>query len=268
MICIIGVGSVGKNLLHCLYNSGKYNKIYIIDKDIITQYNIQYDNIYISKSKVDACKLEYGDIIYPIYEYLDNNNISSKIQDIFQKSSTVFDCRDTFENRVTFDAIKIYINKDLLIADFRKNIIFNYQFEGEYVNYINEHHIKSLISKFVNLFLTSTKIDKYKENNETIALNQLGEIKNLINTNSMISDDIIEMIKYETSNNIIKIDVRIYDGIYQLYNNIFDINKISINNMLNIVNAEIQHLPAIFIMPIIHQQNTLIINIFNQAGGA
>ena len=271
MICIIGVGSVGKNLLDILCKNVKYEQICIIDEDIVTQYNVQYDKKYINKYKVEACESQHGKRIVGVKKYVVNDKLTPEIKNIFNKSKIIFDCRDIFENRNSFDAIKLYINKDKLIVDFRKTIVYNYDFEGEYVNYINNTFIKTLISKFVKFYINNTdKIDLYKAENKAISLNTLGNIQPLTPTNSIQNKEVFDTItKQYHKGKFNKIHVEVFDGPYQTYEENFVVEQENkLKNILSNIDSQIKHFPAINIIFSLNTNTGLNMCIYNQTGGA
>jgi len=270
MICIIGVGSVGKNILDSLIKLTTYD-VALIDNDIVCSHNIQYNKKYIGKKKIDVCKEIYKDRITEIInEYIDYDNISTSIKKILKKSEYVFDCTDIFINRKTFEAIKIYINKDRLIADFQKKIIFNHQVEGEYVKHINDTQLKLLTSQFIKLFISEKNaIASLQNNNTAISVNNMGFVEKLKPVRSMVSKDIKEFFRKKCKKDINKIQVDVMDGPYHIFDNIFNIeNDCHISDVLQEIDNNISHLPAVYLTSYIKNKDTLKITLMSQAGGA
>jgi len=270
MIGIIGVGSLGKNLLDSLQRKLPHEQFVVIDGDVVNKNNIQYNVKYVGRKKVNSCESQYSNVT-GICEYIESNKLSPKIQKIINQCSTIFDCRDTFEDRQTFDAIKLFINKDKLIIDFRKTISFRFEVEGEYVSYINNQFIKSLIVRFVNMFCNEKiRIVGYITDRTAISINQIGMIENL-HPSQNVSHDYIEKLITCENNNIKHVNVDILDGMYNLKNESFQIydNNISeiVNNIVTTIRQEIDNFPAVYTVPSI-RGDTLQLNIINQIGGA
>jgi len=264
MIGIIGVGSIGKNLLDSLEKKLPCEQFIVIDDDIVNRNNIQYKKKYIGQKKVLACIDQY-DNIKAITQYVENNNLSPLIKKSLAECSTIFDCRDTFENRTTFDAIKIFVNKDKLIVDFRKKILFRYAAEGEYISYISDQFIKSLISTFTVMWTNKKHdIDKYIKNRNAISINQIGLIEELFPSTSVV-DDIDKLFKSKTNIDFVKVDV--IDGLYNIMNKNFDLNIYKSSEILKIIDKETESFPAVYLMPTI-VKNNMCLRIINQTGGA
>jgi len=267
-ICLVGVGSVGKNLLDAFHKNKIKEEITVIDGDIIHKHNYQYKNKDTGKPKVDVCKEQYRNI-KTINEFVEFNNIKENIKKIFDKSTHVFDCTDTFVNRVKFDATKIYINKDKLIVDFQKKIKFNHQIEGNYISYINETHIKSLIGKFANIFVNKpNQITEYKKEGKAIYINNLGDIQPLYPIRTMVSDDIETFFQKKCGDDINHIKVDIFDGPYCICNDTFSLKENSLHDILEKIDLEISHLPAVYMTSYIKKNDVLSLALMSQTGGA
>jgi len=265
MIGIIGVGSVGKNLLDSFRLRLPNEEFIVIDDDIVNKNNIQYKKKYIGQKKTDSC-VDQHDNVSAITEYVENNNLTSLIKKSLARCSTIFDCRDTFEDRTTFDAIKIFVNKDKLIVDFGKKLLFRYDVEGEYVSYISDQFIKSLVATFT---MTWTKkknnIEKYIKNGNAIAINQLGMIDELQST-IIIKEDITKLL-VDQQKNISYVSVDVEDGLYDIMNRSFDLSEYKINDIVSIIDDETCLFPAMYMISTI-KNDTMYLRIMNQTGGA
>jgi len=267
MIGIIGIGSVGKNLLDSLIMKNPNEKFVIFDDDIVNANNIQYDKKYIGFKKTDSCKQQYShNNILAITEFIDNKNLSIDMKKMLNQCDTIFDCRDTFERRTSFEAIKVFINKDKLIVDFRKNISFKCEVEGEYVSYISNSFIKSLISIFTKIWSDKKEeIEKYKNDDIAISINQIGIIEKLFPLSTKIDEKIEKIITKKKS--LSTIEVNISDGLYNLMHKNFDLKEYNIKNIVEIIESETSHFPALYMIPSITGDN-LNLQIINQTGGA
>jgi len=265
MIGIIGVGSIGKNLLDSLVSKLPNEKFIVIDDDTINKHNIQYNKKYIGFEKTLACVDQYKNVS-AISEYVNNDKLSTLIKKSLDQCSTIFDCRDTFENRITFDAIKIFVNKDKLIIDFRKKILYRYDVEGEYVSYISDQFIKSLIITFVNMWINKKScIEKYIKNENAISINQIGSIEELYSSVAVAKD--IEKIINNKIKDIDTVKVDIFDGLYNIVNKTYDLKEYKPSDIVSIINRETHWFPAMYFMPETIK-NIMYLRIFNQTGGA
>jgi len=264
MIGIIGIGSVGKNLLDSFKIRLPNEEFIVIDDDIVNRNNIQYKKKYIGRKKTDSC-VDQHDNISAITEYVDNNNLTTLVKKSLAKCTTVFDCRDTFENRTTFDAIKLFINKDKLIVDFRKKILFRYAAEGEYISYINNQFIKSLISTFTMAWVTKKDIiEKYIKNGNAITINQIGSIEELY-PSTIINKDIEKILIDQKELKELKVDV--FDGLYNIVNRTYDLKTCKSSEIICDINTETELFPAMYLIPTI-SNDTMYLRIINQTGGA
>jgi len=264
MIGIIGVGSVGKNLLDSFVLKLPNEKFVVIDDDIVNKNNIQYKKKYIGQKKTDSCIDQYDNVL-AITEYIENNNLTSLIKKSLAQCSFVFDCRDTFENRTSFDAIKIFVNKDKLIVDFRKKILFRYEAEGEYVSYISNQFIKALVSTFTTTWVKKKNIiEKYIKNGNAIAINQIGSIEELY-PSTVISEDIEKLLTDQKELKELKVDV--FDGLYNIMNKTFDLRAYKPSEIVRVIDTETELFPAMYLISTI-LDNKMHLRIMNQTGGA
>jgi hypothetical protein len=267
MIGIIGVGSIGKNLLDCLIKNNRQEEFVIIDGDVVNAKNIQYNKKSIGHSKVLACNNQYGRNIIPLNEYIEDNKLSLKQQSILKNCSVIFDCRDTFETRISFKAVKLFINKDKLIVDFRKEITFRYDVAGDYVSYIDNTYIKSLISVFVKMYgKDRNMIQKYSDNNKAISINQIGIIEELYPSKNIL-DTKLNKILESKSCQVADIKVNVTDGLYNIMSELFPMSEYTVKDIVTKVDNITNHFPAIYVVPTI-SNNRMNLNIMNQTGGA
>jgi predicted ThiF/HesA family dinucleotide-utilizing enzyme len=119
-LTLLGVGSIGKNLLNSVIKKNIFTRINIFDDDKVEKHNIVYNKKFIGEDKVFACQKQFGNIITPIKKFIYDDNITKHDKEIFNKSKYIIDCRDMHENRKRFSAIKLFISNNKLIADFRK----------------------------------------------------------------------------------------------------------------------------------------------------
>ena len=267
MITVIGAGSLGKNLVDMLCNKTD-DQIVVIDGDNVNTHNVAFDKQYVGVNKAIACSKQHKNKVLPITEYLNNKEIPIYLKELLDKSTTTFDCRDTFEDRTSFEAIKLYINKNNLIADFRKKIKFRFPFEGDYVTYINNAHIKLVLNKFMQFFLNKkNEIKKLKNRDRAIAFNHIGCVDELVLSDT-IDYKMLKMVQDKcNSGNITNVKFEIWDGPYIIHNEIFDLKEFCGEDIVAKLNFETQHFPAIYLSPII-KRDTMIVKIHNQTGGA
>ena len=269
-LTIIGVGSLGKNFLNSIIKKKVFDKINIFDNDNVHKHNIVYDASQIGKSKVQACYEQYGDYINPIQKFIYDSDISQSEKEIFKKSKYIIDCRDIFENRKNFSAIKLYINNNKMIVDFRKKIAFKNAFNSEYVAYINNSKIKMLTNQFSNFLINKKEVvDNLINNNKTMTISTLGEIEYLdLSSKYIYSKKIIREIsdiskKYKIQN--LQIDIE--DGIYNIFNNVYNIKNINLPCVLQEIENNCEHFSSYFLKFYIQDKN-LLVKIMNQTGGA
>jgi len=243
MICFIGVGSLGKNLLDSyLKRDESGEEIIVIDNDHVENHDTQYDKKYVNEKKVDACANQYKEYnLTPMCDYVVNKKLSSQLRKIFDKASTIFDCRDTFETRDKFEAIKLYISGNRLIADFRKQVSYKKSIESDYHIHIEKSYIKTLTNQFVKFYNNNKNNIGYK--NKAISLNQFGSPLIITPSKNIIESSVIHEI--ESNPLIKKVKVEIRDVPYLLYENEYDMQETKTYNIVEELMNRTDHMIAV-----------------------
>ena len=184
-VTVIGVGTLGGFVAEAVSNLEGLEKLVIVDHDIVEVKNLSnsiYRQIDVALLKVDALK----DII--------TNTQVEAYPMIFEEGKTslpttdlVLDCRDSTYNRGSYIDARLYISSRYLIVDCRKNVHYQQQLYGRYIETLTSDDLR-YASMTVSMILHS------------------GTIKSLINLKSVQ--------KYELDY-VKKIDNCRYDVLYE-----------------------------------------------------
>lgn len=219
-ICVIGLGSLGGYLAKNLSELETTKNLLLIDYDTVEQENIK-NSIY---SQRDIGKLKTEAILQKIDSNAQVHCINKKYIEGITKVpqyDLMIDCRDfTYERKNLID-VRLSVSFRNLIIDCRKNVKYNRQHEGKYLER-----------------LTKTDL-KIAALNTTILIGN-GIIKELINK-QIVHEIPIDYISEKTKNYVKKNEADIiYDhnsfegkllNLHNNYSSIIDLNK---NNELTI----------------------------------
>jgi hypothetical protein len=184
-VTVIGVGTLGGFVAEAVSNLEGLEKLVIVDHDIVEVKNLSnsiYRQIDVALLKVDALKDIITNVQVEAYPTMFEEGKTS-----IPATDLVLDCRDSTYNRGSYIDARLYISSRYLIVDCRKNVHYQQQLYGRYIETLTSDDLR-YASMTVSMILHS------------------GTIKSLINLKSVQ--------KYELDY-VKKIDTCRYDVLYE-----------------------------------------------------
>lgn len=184
-VTVIGVGTLGGFVAEAISNLEGLEQLVVVDHDIVEVKNLSnsiYRPIDIDLLKVDALKEIISNVKVETYPMKFEEGKTS-----LPTTDLVLDCRDSTYNRGSYIDARLYISSRYLIVDCRKNVHYQEQLYGRYIETLTSDDLR-YASMTVSMILHS------------------GTIKSLINLKSVQ--------KYELDY-VKKIDNCRYDVLYE-----------------------------------------------------
>lgn len=169
---ILGVGSLGSILCEKIVEKGSFDKLSILDYDIVKNRNLR-NSIFteqdIGKKKTDVIQDKFSDKI--MIDSFDFKFIES-FNDFLFDCDVIIDCRDFLYDRKNID-VRLFVCNKSLIIDCRKSVHYENTYEGSYFWSIDKTELNVVLKSFVNL-LQSNQIKNMIKNNEINEINANG----------------------------------------------------------------------------------------------
>ena len=141
-VTIIGVGTLGGYVAEAISNLEGIEKIVVVDHDIVEVKNLSnsiYRPIDIDLLKVDALK----DIIVDVQvEAFAIKFDELKDHSYLPETDLVLDCRDITYNRGSYIDARLYISSRYLIVDCRKNVRYQEETYGRYIETLTRNDLR------------------------------------------------------------------------------------------------------------------------------
>ena len=141
-VTIIGVGTLGGYVAEAISNLEGIEKIVVVDHDIVEVKNLSnsiYRPIDIDLLKVDALK----DIIVDVQvETFAIKFDELKDHSYLPETDLVLDCRDITYNRGSYIDARLYISSRYLIVDCRKNVRYQEETYGRYIETLTRNDLR------------------------------------------------------------------------------------------------------------------------------
>lgn len=169
-VTIIGIGTLGGFVAESISKLEGLEKLVVVDHDIVEVKNLSnsiYRQIDVDLPKVDALK----DIITNIE--VDTHQIKfDEIKDhsYLPITDLVLDCRDSTYNRGSYIDARLYISSRYLIVDCRKNVQYQEQLYGKYIETLSSNDLRFasmtvamiLHSGTIKSLITLKSVQKYE----------------------------------------------------------------------------------------------------------
>jgi hypothetical protein len=169
-VTIIGIGTLGGFVAESISKLEGLEKLVVVDHDIVEVKNLSnsiYRQIDVDLPKVDALK----DIITNI----EVDTYQIKFDEIKDHSylpitDLVLDCRDSTYNRGSYIDARLYISSRYLIVDCRKNVQYQEQLYGKYIETLSSNDLRFasmtvamiLHSGTIKSLITLKSVQKYE----------------------------------------------------------------------------------------------------------
>lgn len=243
---IIGVGSIGSILTEKISNDNFFEKITIIDYDIVKERNLKnsvFTKNDIGKKKVISLYEKFSNKIK--MDILDQKFDESKCNEIYD-TDLIIDCRDFLYNRNNID-IRLFVYSKSLIIDCRRSVNYSVTYEGTYFWNVTKSELELLLENFVAK-IKNGSVRKLLLEQDVAEVNQNYnfETKNdsvvcksniLMDTNRKISNpEVVTKIDHTKTRNInvkfCNTNERIKSKTLELYNSDFTNIINEINNLI------------------------------------
>ena len=154
-VTIIGVGTVGGFVAEAISNLEGLEKLVVVDHDIVEVKNLSnsiYRQIDIDLPKVDALKDIITNVKVETYPIMFEEG-----KTFLTSTDLVLDCRDSTYNRGSYIDARLYISSRYLIVDCRKNVSYQEQMYGRYIETLTRNDLR-YASMTVSMILHSGTI--------------------------------------------------------------------------------------------------------------
>lgn len=191
-ICVIGLGTIGGFLSKDLSELENVETLILIDYDKVKKKNINnsiYEESDINLLKTKAIKNKLNSKIKVITintKFIEN-------QTYVPKCDLVIDCRDFVYDRSNLIDVRLYISSRSLVLDCRKNIKYDKNHEGRYLERLSKIDLKNA-SFHVSLLINNEIIKKLIDNQvvQEFELDSISKnIQNLITNSEKNKEDIV-----------------------------------------------------------------------------
>lgn len=154
-VTIIGVGTLGGFVAEAISNLEGLEKLVVVDHDIVEVKNLSnsiYRQIDIDLPKVDALKDIITNVKVETYPIMFEEG-----KTFLTTTDLVLDCRDSTYNRGSYIDARLYISSRYLIVDCRKNVSYQEQMYGRYIETLTRNDLR-YASMTVSMILHSGTI--------------------------------------------------------------------------------------------------------------
>lgn len=185
---ILGAGLIGGLLCKKLYRSNRFDKITVIDYDIVKNRNLSntiYSEDHVGLKKVYSLK----EIITNKYSNVNTDLcvIDSKFNEnncnVLYDADLIIDCRDFTYDRLNINC-RVFISNIFLVIDSRKKISYNEHIEGSYILRLNNDEIDELITYLSNIIIDGSISEII--NRREICYFSLDDDNNILSDNKQI----------------------------------------------------------------------------------
>lgn len=235
---ILGVGSLGSILSEKIVNDNFFDKLSILDYDIVKEKNLNnsifcFDDI--GKKKIDVINDKFSHL-----KEIDSFDLKfiEDLNNLLFDCDIIIDCRDFLYNRKNID-IRLFVCNKSLIVDCRKKVNYQSSYEGSYFWDIDRNELEQLLDNFVNIL-------KNNQMREMINKQDISEINLCKNGNVPIcstiedNDIIIDSTNKISNPNFVskvnkkmKAEVKIFSNNSDVKTKTIDLN---LKNNLDIIN--------------------------------